>query len=197
MPTTDGEELSLSVKYIRTIIYSEEYRLYEEIKQDELELQRSSSPRERTRLLVDTLLDSLEKEMRDAKDAKAKLKLLEGVKQLVSFVGLDVDDSQALNVVVVPGMMSKDEFNRAGAKREGSERKVSTKQERLPLPDLGVVSVDVNSKVCTGDQLATGPNTQSPIVLSVEPKVYETPAHTHISENDSIWDDVKVEGLDK
>ena len=100
-------------------------------------------------------------------------------------------------------MMDKDEFNRAGAKRKGQDSTVGTKQEQLPLPELEAVSVDVNHKVCTGDQLGTGPNTQNPMSPTVEPEGYETPTPTHISQNSNPgvkpadpWADIFVEGID-
>ena len=195
-----AESLSLSEKYVKIKLYSKEYRAYEEIKVKELELQRSSSPRERTRLLVDELLKSVEEEMSNAKSPKEKLRCMDAVKQLVGIVGIDADDSQGLNVVEVPMMMSKDEFNRAGAKTTGPAINVSTKHEALPLVDLESVSVDVNHKVCTAVSSGIAPNTQNPTGLSEEPEGYETPTPTHISENSppvtDIWDNLKVEGLD-
>jgi hypothetical protein len=190
-----AELLSLSEGYINSVICSEKYKQYSILQSEELELRQKSSPTERTRFLVDELLESLEQEMKEAKTAKDKLKLIDGVKQLVAIVGIDQDDSQGINVVEVPEMMSKEAFNRAGAKTTGPASPISSGLEQLPRVELEAVSISEDEKVCTGELDTATPNTQSPIESLINHEVYETPTPTHISENDP-WTDLKVAGID-
>ena len=182
-----ADKLNISEGYVNQVICSEKFKLYLEYMQEGQELRDKDAPRNRTRRLVDELLQSLEQEMERCSTPRQKLSLVDSVKQLVGIVGIESDESQGINVVEVPEFASKDDFNRMTSQAREAKKKpdVSTGTGLFSIPDslADGITRDPNNNACTGDLRTTAHNTLNPMGLREEPKGYETPTPTHTSEN--------------
>ena len=104
-----AEKLGVSVATIRLDINTKEYKKQNEINILRLNELKNKENSVRTRLLVETLLATLEQKVETAKDP---LQYLDDIKKLSDITGIASDTKTELNVVEIVKQLDIEEFNK-------------------------------------------------------------------------------------
>lgn len=206
-----AEHLETSVESLNGTISSEKYRNYREEMDQYWESLRNRSPQERTRELVNKMLESAEELVASAGSARERLKHVDTIQSLVRTIGISADETGKMNVALISefGEEKFDELASNSSKDtervdlrtdpddDWKERDVFSSQPLEPAGRLPVGDDGGDSKVCTGASAVKGSKGQSPLWSPETGQGYETPALTRMSESEkSIWDDLEeIESL--